>query len=663
MGASSSTVTAGIKNQVDGKSNAIYQLADFTGNGELAMLAKEALKSHDNTELDRNIQEKVRPFLYNNGEGALLPIHEVISQRHKERKGTDFTSVGQPPSTLQKFICWRLDARGAVGETLLHVCFLSGLSDHMKLLAQRLIFNFPKMINDIYICDEYYGETALHMGIVSENPEIVRHLYWGEYPLSFAACLSQVACFRMLCAHGADPNWQDSNLNTVLHICTIRENWLMFELALSQGANLHIMNRLGLTPLTLAAYLARKQMFEHIVEVEREVHWTYGGVMSAAYPLEHLDSIDPSTGKVNRNSALAIVVYGNTSEHLSLLPGLLEQLVHKKWETYGHNVLFRQLAIFSAYFLLVFICFLLRPTPYERETDKEVLMCLLNLPHINYRNMTAKSVFYIILNVAVVICAALYLLQMRTHIKNVGKTMYFLSLSGFPAKAIFLVSCALMIFGFILRLFCQDQLEDIIWILIVLLTAIKFLFYCRGFKSVGPFVLMLYKIIIRDLIRFFMIYCVIVIGFSQSFYIIFLSYRREDKGFNINEEGTIMYNVGETFIRMFLMSLTEFAVLFEQLEMCELRIIGKIMFIIYMLLVTMLLINLLIAMMTNTYTEISANSLEWLRQWSAIIMMMEQSFDPKTRMKYQQMYSIPMEDGKRIALLLKNQISVSLKDD
>lgn len=34
----------------------------------------------------------------------------------------------------------------------------------------------------------------------------------------------------------------------------------MFELALSQGANLHILNRLGLTPMTLAAYLAKKQV-------------------------------------------------------------------------------------------------------------------------------------------------------------------------------------------------------------------------------------------------------------------------------------------------------------------------------------------------------------------------------------------------------------------
>uniref|UniRef100_A0A914C242 Uncharacterized protein n=1 Tax=Acrobeloides nanus TaxID=290746 RepID=A0A914C242_9BILA len=65
---------------------------------------------------------------------------------------------------------------------------------------------------------------------------------------------------------------------------------------------------------------------------------------------------------------------------------------------------------------------------------------------------------------------------------------------------------------------------------------------------------------------------------------------------------------------------------------------------------------MLIAMMTNTYTDISANSLEWLRQWSAIIMMMEQSFDSQTRLKYQQAYSIPMEDRKRIALLLKLRV-------
>ncbi|KHN82690.1 Transient receptor potential cation channel subfamily V member 5 [Toxocara canis] len=361
-------------------------------------------------------------------------------------------------------------------------------------------------------------------------------------------------------------------------------------------------------------------MFEKIAKEERQVYWTYGGVMSAAYPLEHLDSIEPSTGRLNPNSALAIVVYGNSAEHLNLLPNLLEQLVHKKWITYGRKVLFGQLATFFVYFVTVFWCFLLRPTPFEQRMNSSDLYCLARLHKVD-----------------------LSVLSTRTH-------------SGFPAKAIFLVSCVLLLTTFLTRLLCLDAIEDTLWVLIVLLTSVKFLFFCRGFKMVGPFVLMLYKIIMKDLLRFFIIYCIIAIGFSQAFYVIFLGYRRNDPNFNIREEETIMSNVAESFIRMFIMSLTEFTVLFDQLDDCDLAVVGKITFLIYMLLVTMLLINMLIAMMTNTYTEVSANSLEWLRQWSAIILMMEQSFDPKTRLKYQAIYSIPMEDRQRIALLLKLRI-------
>jgi hypothetical protein len=77
-------------------------------------------------------------------------------------------------------------------------------------------------------------------------------------------------------------------------------------------------------------------MFEAIVKEERHVYWTYGGVLSAAYPLQHLDSIGP-TGEINRNSGLALVVYGNSLEHLLLLPNLLEELVQKKWVTYARR--------------------------------------------------------------------------------------------------------------------------------------------------------------------------------------------------------------------------------------------------------------------------------------------------------------------------------------
>ncbi|CAB3406138.1 unnamed protein product [Caenorhabditis bovis] len=698
MGNASSTVTAGIKDQVNAKGNAINQLADVTGKGLLAELAIEAIRSGDYTELDRMIVEKVRPMLYNNGEGAMLPLSDIIQQRHKERTGNAF-AVGTT-SVQRRFVCWDLNCRGAVGETLLHTCFLAGLPKHMKLLVERLIKIFPKVINDFYLSDEYYGETVLHMGIVSENAEIVRfllkngadvharcsgnfftcddqkgsrtdhpevehaiiskhtnypgHLYWGEYPLSFAACLSDPECMRMLVANGADVNATDSNGNTILHICTIHENWEMFKLALSMGADLHILNRQNLTPLTLAAFMAKKEMMQKIVEEERTVNWTYGRTQSAAYPLEHLDSIEPNTGKINKNSVLNIAVYGEKAEHLQLLPNLLEQLVHHKWNAYGRKTLFMQLFMFCLYFTCVTSCFLLRPTPFERQQHvANDLICFNDFRTGQLKESSRTTLIYHILHAMCVTGAALYLLQAILHIRNVGSSLYFLSLSGFPAKAIFLVSCILMLLSFWLRVFCFDEAEDIVWVVIVLLTSLKFLFFCRGFKSVGPFVLMLYKIIIRDLMRFFLIYLVIVIGFSQAFYVIFLGYKRDQHG---KHENSIMSNVAESYVRMFIMSLTEFTVFFEQLEECEHTVIGKITFMVYMLLVTLLLINMLIAMMTNTYTEVSGNSLEWLRQWSAIILMMEQSFNPATRLRYQRRYGIRFDGGEKLVLLLKDKM-------
>jgi len=49
------------------------------------------------------------------------------------------------------------------------------------------------------------------------------HAYWGEYPQSFAACLGQDDSYRMILSKGADPNNQDSNGNTVLHILVIHD--------------------------------------------------------------------------------------------------------------------------------------------------------------------------------------------------------------------------------------------------------------------------------------------------------------------------------------------------------------------------------------------------------------------------------------------------------
>ena len=60
--------------------------------------------------------------------------------------------------------------------------------------------------------------------IVPINTDYVGNAYFGEYPLSFAAILNQPEIVRLLIAAGADPNKQDFNGNTVLHLLVINNN-------------------------------------------------------------------------------------------------------------------------------------------------------------------------------------------------------------------------------------------------------------------------------------------------------------------------------------------------------------------------------------------------------------------------------------------------------
>ena len=49
------------------------------------------------------------------------------------------------------------------------------------------------------------------------------------------------------------------------------------------------------------------------------------------------------------------------------------------------------------------------------------------------------------------------------------------------------------------------------------ISAVKFLCF-RGFALVGPFVVMIYQMLKRDFLIFFVIYMIFVIGFSQGEY-------------------------------------------------------------------------------------------------------------------------------------------------
>ncbi|KAI1710434.1 ion transport protein [Ditylenchus destructor] len=207
-------------------------------------------------------------------------------------------------------------------------------------------------------------------------------------------------------------------------------------------------------------------------------------------------------------------------------------------------------------------------------------------------------------------------------------------------------------------------LDNMFSLITIILTTFHFLYYCRAVKFVGPFILMIYTIITRDMLRFILIYLIFLVGFSQSFYVIFLacSRIREDRferGINNTELGlandddnnvNILENPLESFMRLFIMTVGEFTVFYRQLQTCQSPLIsniGKLLFVVYMVLVFLMQFNLLIAMMTRTYELIFNTQKEWKRQWAQVILMLELSLNPKSRLTALLEYSRPIGTDKR----------------
>lgn len=60
-------------------------------------------------------------------------------------------------------------------------------------------------------------------------------------------------------------------------------------MAYEVGASLDIRNVMNLTPVTLAASLARVEMFFHILNIEREIYWQIGMMIKLTILFEFIE--------------------------------------------------------------------------------------------------------------------------------------------------------------------------------------------------------------------------------------------------------------------------------------------------------------------------------------------------------------------------------------
>nr|XP_020021897.1 transient receptor potential cation channel subfamily V member 4 isoform X4 [Castor canadensis] len=467
--------------------------------------------------------------------------------------------------------------------------------------------NMREFINSPFRDIYYRGQTALHIAIERRCKHYVEllvalgadvhaqargrffqpkdeggYFYFGELPLSLAACTNQPHIVNYLTENPhkkADMRRQDSRGNTVLHALVAiadntRENTKfvtkMYDLLLLKCARLFpdsnleaVLNNDGLSPLMMAA----------------------------------------KTGKI-----------GNRHEMLAVEP--INELLRDKWRKFGAVSFY----INVVSYLCAMVIFTLTayyqplegtpPYPYHTTVDylrlagevitlfTGVLFFFTNIkdlfmkkcPGVNSLFIDGSfQLLYFIYSVLVIVSAALYLAGIEAYL-------------------------AVMVFALVLG-----------WM--------NALYFTRGLKLTGTYSIMIQKILFKDLFRFLLVYLLFMIGYASAL----VSLLNPCANMKIcNEDRTNctvpMYpscRDSETF-STFLLDLFKLTIGMGDLEMLsstKYPVVFIILLITYIILTFVLLLNMLIALMGETVGQVSKESKHiWKLQWATTILDIERSF-------------------------------------
>ncbi|XP_052742122.1 uncharacterized protein LOC112045497 [Bicyclus anynana] len=667
----------------------LYKLADYKKGG----LLLETYTKGGMAAAERLIREEFSSYMYAGGRGRVINRAEYLRWKFRDQEQVvlPIEASLSPHDPLAKWedhtACWQMSYRGALGESLLHVLIICDTKIHTR-LARTLVKCFPKLSLDVVEGEEYLGASSLHLAIAYSNNELVQDLveagadvsqkaigsfflprdqqrdpptrqtnyeglaYLGEFPLAWAACCANEAVYNLLLDSGADPDAQDSFGNMILHMVVVCDKLDMFGYALRHPklpASNGRLNKAGFTPLTLACQLGRASVFREMLELSSREFWRYSNITCSAYPLNALDTLLPD-GRTNWNSALFIILNGTKQEHLNMLDGgIIQRLLEEKWKTFARTKFLKRLLILGLHLLLLSVSVYLRLSSLEADIH----------PDWGLEVYDARSGIRLSNELGTIISTLCYIiLQQGDEIKNQGLVAYFKQLIHEPAKFIFLASNLLLLACIPARLSRKTTLEEGILIFVLPGSWFLLMFFAGAVKLTGPFVTMIYSMITGDMFTFGIIYCIVLFGFSQSFYFLY-------KGFP-NVQSTLFSSYPSTWMALFQITLGDYS--YTDLGQTTYPNLSKTVFALFMVFVPILLLNMLIAMMGNTYAHVIEQSeKEWVKQWAKIVVSLERSVSQEDAHRYLQEYSIglgPSDDPRyeqRGVMVIKSKAKTRAK--
>ncbi|XP_074045383.1 transient receptor potential cation channel subfamily V member 2 [Macrotis lagotis] len=571
---------------------------------------------------------------------------EYLMLTSKYLTDSEFTDAATGKTCLMKAV---LNLRDGMNECILPL-----------LQIDQATRNSQPLVNAVCTGDYYKGHSALHIAIEKRSLQCVKVLvengadlharasgrffrkesqgicfYFGELPLSLAACTRQwdIVSYllenpdldRRACLEAVD-SWG----NTVLHaLVMIADDSMdnsaqvnrMYDYILQVGARLYpsvklenIANLQGLTPFKLAAKEGKIEVFKHILHREisgeywhlsrKFTEWTYGPVQVSLYDLSSVDSCED-------NSVLEIIAFGckapNRHKMVTLEP--LNKLLQEKWESLVTRFRFNLICYFL--YMLIFTA-----VTYHQP--------VLGKNFIPLKATVGNSM--LLLGHIFILFGGLYLFFGQLQYFWRRRLFIWTSFIDSYFEILILIQALTSV---VAQVLCFLELSLYLPILVfsLVLGWINLLYYTRGFQQTGIYSVMIQKVILRDLLRFLLVYFVFLFGFAIA--LVSLSREAPLATFSNQsqaEEAKVPYR---GFVEASL-ELFKFTIGMGELEFHEeLQFESFTMFLLlaYVLLTYILLLNMLIALMSETVNNVATDSWSiWKLQRAISVLEMERGY-------------------------------------
>ncbi|XP_072264163.1 transient receptor potential cation channel subfamily V member 5-like [Pyxicephalus adspersus] len=485
------------------------------------------------------------------------------------------------------------------------------ISLHMVMLKQDLEIVKVMLKNGVGVCNSRAFCNC-------DVPEMACAFYFGEYPLSFAACIGNEEILKLLLVdYGASVISQDLLGNTVFHILVLQQNKEMachiYNLILdlvpltdSQFAE-RLENNDGFTPLKLAANEGNIEMFSYLVKRQKKIYWTIGTISYSIYDLTNIDTW------MAQNSVLDIITSSQKPQVRKLVDVTpVKELLSQKWKSFGYKSFLVWMFSYLAYMVVFTTVSLHRPLkPLDpSESDNITVM----IPKKIYESYETGEDLMRLAGEFITLFGAIFILFAETpRLIKLGPKKYIGNASTGGPFSLLMVGYSLLIFSAAVLRVLGHEAEAIPLSLALIIGWCNSIYFARGFKMLGQFSIMIQKIIFTDFICWFCLVFIIIIGFSAAFYVMYQTLDPELNPF-MDDFSKALYDAIEMMMGLTNLKIptdTSFPLIY-------------VTYSVYMVFVYLLLLNMLIAMMDNTYWRVAQEREElWKIQVAATILLLE----------------------------------------